>query len=183
MPPHFLLQLPDWFPDWVPALLPQAVTALLALALLAVFVALVAALAAVARARRLERHYRTLMSGGDGMDLSAVLERTLSRSDAAEQEVSRAAERLRSLDVRTGRAIQQVNLLRYSSHGEQDGEQSFSLALLDGAGDGVVLSALHTRGGGMRVYAKPVRGRRSPYALTTEEQRVVDGGPESAPTG
>lgn len=178
-----LLQLPDWFPEWVPALIPEAVTAILGLTIVAAVVALMLALVALARARRLVRQYRTLMSDGDGMDLSAVLERSLSRTDAAEQQVSRAAERLQSLDVRTGRAIQRVNLLRYSAHGQQDGEQSFSLALLDGAGDGVVLSALHTRGSGMRLYAKPVRGGRSPYALTTEEQRVVDGGPESAPNG
>ncbi len=181
--PKVFLQLPYWFPEWVPALIPEATTALLGLTLLAAVFALLAALVALSRARRLARHYRTLMTGGDGMDLASVLENTLSRSDAAEQQVSRAAERLQSLDIRTGRAIQHVNLLRYSSHGEQDGEQSFSLALLDGANDGVVLSALHSRGSGMRVYAKPVHGGRSPYALTTEEQRVVAGGQESPSNG
>lgn len=181
--PSVYLQLPYWFPEWVPALVPEAITAILMLAMLAAVFALVAALVALSRARRLAQHYRTLMTGGDGMDLASMLENTLSRSDAAEQQVSRATERLQSLDVRTGRAIQHVNLLRYSSHGAQDGEQSFSLALLDGANDGVVLSALNSRGVGMRIYAKPVRGGRSPYALTTEEQRVVSGGPESPSDG
>ena len=181
--PTFFLQLPEWFPDWVPALIPEAVTAILALTLIAALLTLLIALVALTRARRLTKHYRTLMTGQDGTDLLSTLEATLARPDAAEQQASRAAESLRKLDVRTGRAIQHVNLLKYSALGEQDGEQSFSLALLDGADDGVVVSALHTRGQGMRIYAKPVKGGRSPYALTTEEQRVVSGGIESPSEG
>ena len=53
------------------------------------------------------------------------------------------------------------------------GDQSFSVALLDGENSGVVISALHTREGN-RVYAKPVeKGKAVKYPLTEEEQEAI----------
>jgi len=45
--------------------------------------------------------------------------------------------------------------------------------LLDGKGDGVVLTALHSRSDS-RAYAKPIEAGASPYALTPEEIEAID---------
>ena len=71
------------------------------------------------------------------------------------------------------KAVQRVGVLRYRAF-EDAGEQSFAVALLDEAGDGVVLSGLHHRNG-VRVYAKPVEKEDSSFALTDEERKAIAG--------
>jgi hypothetical protein len=70
------------------------------------------------------------------------------------------------------RMFQRVGLVRYNPFEETGGNQSFALALLDGAGDGVVVSSLHARAG-TRVYAKAVSGGRSEAAMSEEEAEAV----------
>lgn len=158
--------------DRLPALLPPAVTLLLAVALALALLALVAATAANVRAGRMIRRYRALMTGTDGTDLSSVLTGYLARLDAAEQSVTRAEGRVHRMDGRARSAVQRVGLARYNGLDELGGEQSFSLALLNDASDGIVVTALNGRER-TRVLAKPVRGGDSPYALTPEERAVI----------
>jgi hypothetical protein len=68
--------------------------------------------------------------------------------------------------------IRHVGLVRFSPFHDTGGDQSFALALLDGHGDGVVITALHSRTDS-RLYAKPVTGHRSEYSLTAEEREAI----------
>jgi phytoene dehydrogenase-like protein len=52
--------------------------------------------------------------------------------------------------------IQKIGLVRFNPFSQTGGNQSFSLALLDGNNDGIVISSLHNREE-TRVYAKIVR--------------------------
>lgn len=69
--------------------------------------------------------------------------------------------------------IQKVELFRYNPYDDTGGDQSFTLALLDSKGDGIVLTSLHARSG-TRVFAKPVNsGESKKYGLSKEEEKVV----------
>ena len=78
--------------------------------------------------------------------------------------------------------LQRIGLVRYDAFATVAGEQSFSLALLDGDGNGIVLTGLYARTD-IRVYAKPVVQGASSLALTEEEQAAIaqarTGGPEA----
>jgi hypothetical protein len=65
-----------------------------------------------------------------------------------------------------------VGLVRFNPFEDTGGNQSFALALIDGRGDGFVLSSLHARAG-TRVYAKAVAGGASEAALSTEESEAL----------
>lgn len=70
--------------------------------------------------------------------------------------------------------IQRVGLFRYNPYQDSGGDQSFTLALLDDKGNGIVLTSLHARSG-TRVFAKPiVLGRGTKHHLSEEEERVVE---------
>ncbi len=70
--------------------------------------------------------------------------------------------------------LSKVELLRYNPYDDTGGDQSFSVALLDDQGNGIVLTSLHARSG-TRVFAKPIlSGKGSKYHLSEEEQQVVD---------
>ena len=69
--------------------------------------------------------------------------------------------------------VQKVRLLRYNPYNDVGGDQSFSVALLDKKGTGVVVTSLHTRSG-TRVFAKQVIvGKANKYEFSKEEEQVV----------
>lgn len=71
------------------------------------------------------------------------------------------------------RYIQKVSLIRYNPYGDTGGDQSFTLALLDDKGTGIVLTSLHARSG-TRVFAKDVLGGKSnKYQFSKEEEEVI----------
>ena len=71
------------------------------------------------------------------------------------------------------RSLQHVGVVRFNPYHDTGGDYSFAVALLDGAGNGVLLSGLYHRDR-CRVYAKPVRGWASSYTLTDEELEAIE---------
>lgn len=70
-------------------------------------------------------------------------------------------------------SVQKITLKRYNPYRDTGGDQSFSIALLDGRGDGVVITSLHSRAG-TRVFAKTIKGgKEDKFSLSAEEQQVV----------
>lgn len=68
---------------------------------------------------------------------------------------------------------QKVVLKRYNPYHDTGGDQSFSVAFLDGKGDGVVVTSLHSRAG-TRVFAKAVgKGQEDKTQFSQEEKEVV----------
>ena len=69
--------------------------------------------------------------------------------------------------------MQGIGLVRFRAFQDTGGDQSFSLALADGEGNGVIVSALYGRGA-TRIYAKPVQGWLSPKPLGEEEEQALE---------
>ena len=69
-------------------------------------------------------------------------------------------------------ALRAVAIVRYDALQEMSGQLSFSLALLNAVGDGVVLSSINGRAE-TRTYAKPVRAGKGVQELSPEEAQVV----------
>jgi hypothetical protein len=70
------------------------------------------------------------------------------------------------------RALRDVAVVRYDALNEMSGQFSFSLALLDAMGDGVVLSSINGRAE-TRTYAKPVVGGEGEVELSPEEAQAI----------
>jgi hypothetical protein len=68
--------------------------------------------------------------------------------------------------------LQKWSLLRYKAFSNTGGDQSFSMALLDGKGSGVVISSIYGRDES-RVYAKSIQEGQSTYALSSEEEEAL----------
>ena len=69
-------------------------------------------------------------------------------------------------------SVRHVALVRYDAFEDVGGRLSFSCALLDDLGSGVVLTSINGRQE-TRVYAKPVTAGASSYNLSTEEQEAI----------
>lgn len=68
--------------------------------------------------------------------------------------------------------IQKVGIVRYNPFADAGGNMSFSMALLDGHNNGIVISSLHSREA-TRIYAKPIESGKSKYPLTDEEKEAI----------
>jgi hypothetical protein len=69
-------------------------------------------------------------------------------------------------------AVRHVGLVRYDAFEDVGGRLSFSCAMLDDHGSGVVITSINGRQD-TRVYAKPVADGKSPHNLSGEEEEAI----------
>ncbi len=145
---------------------------LLALSLFLALLALALSLLSSQRLLRLYRYHRLLWEGVDAPNLEKWVAELVVKMD----EVIRRLEALEGLTKRLEegqkRCLQNVGVIRYNAFEDVGGELSFSVALLDGHGDGVVITSLYGREES-RTYAKPIKGGESPITLSVEEREAI----------
>ena len=129
----------------------------LTLAIVALVLALAAAAASVVALRRTRSSQRARRPVG----ADPVAPDLESLRDEVERLRSDAAETLRHLAV-----------VRYDAFGDMGGHLSWSLALLDDGGNGVVLTSIHGRSEA-RTYAKNVSGWSCEAQLSPEEAEAI----------
>jgi hypothetical protein len=69
--------------------------------------------------------------------------------------------------------LQHLAVVRYDAFGDTGGKLSWSMALLDDNGDGVVLTSINSRADA-RTYAKEIRAFASESKLSPEEEEAID---------
>ncbi|MFY0408135.1 DUF4446 family protein [Solicola sp. PLA-1-18] len=97
-------------------------------------------------------------------------ERTADADLPADVEVLR--DEVVALRADAGQVLRHLAVVRYDAFGDMGGQQSWSIALLDDVGDGVVLTAVHGRNDA-RTYAKNVTAGTSDQQLSPEEAEAV----------
>src|SRR4051794_34850977 len=119
----------------------------------------------------MRRRFTVLWGGGetDVATLAAGQERRLVAL-ADEVESVRADLGAVRRDVR--QSMRNVAVVRYDAFGDMGGRLSFSCAVVDDDGDGLVISSIHARGES-RTYAKGVVRGGSENTLTPEEQEAL----------
>ena len=70
------------------------------------------------------------------------------------------------------RALRHVGVVRYDAFGDMGGRLSFSAALFDDEGNGLVISSINGRSE-TRTYAKPLLDLRSDHTLSREEEDAI----------
>ena len=94
--------------------------------------------------------------------------------DALPEDVLGLRQEVAALTAEAADALRHVAVVRYDAFNDTGGHLSWSLALLDQSGDGVVLTSIHGRSEG-RTYAKSVSGWASDQQLSPEEEEAVAG--------
>lgn len=112
--------------------------------------------------------------------LRAVLDRQSDRIGRLEQALRALTGSHRRQEELLRRTIRRVGLVRYDAFEDVGGRLSFSCALLDDLGDGVVVTSINGRQD-TRVYAKPVLRGASSYHLSGEEEAAIRQAMEGPP--
>lgn len=93
--------------------------------------------------------------------------------DALPEDVHGLRQEVAALKAESGDALRQLAVVRYDAFGDMGGHLSWSLAVLDDGGNGVVLTSIHGRSEA-RTYAKNVAGWTSEQQLSPEEQEAIE---------
>lgn len=110
------------------------------------------------------------MRGPDLVDFAVSLQ---TRIDGLHRAVDEVAAGLARADGRMDAAVAKTAVVRYDAYETSGGHQSASVALLDAARSGVVVSAIQGRDYA-RIYVKELDRGHSSVALSPEEQEAVD---------
>lgn len=117
-------------------------------------------------------HYRRLVRDVNRGNLEDVLERQLQVTERMAEEVAGLSRASQILGETLHHALQRVAVVRFNPFQDTGSDQSFSVAVLDDFGDGLVLTSIFNREG-CRTYAKPILGGQSKYPLSSEEREAI----------
>jgi len=137
------------------------------IALVAVVAAVVALGLVLVLGRRIQRMRRALRG-----------RRAQPRGEAPDEpemntlEMAGLREQMLGLEETVAHAVQCVGVVRFDAFEDLGGMQSFSVAMLDQQGSGVVFSSINGRNE-TRIYAKPIERGASQYHLSNEEQEAI----------
>ena len=124
------------------------------------------------RWRKLKRHFPQLFLRRFAHEESSLLGEVLKDGQALKSRQEEAEQRLKYLEQALQKVPRHLGLVRYNAFPDVGGELSFSMALLDDQGDGVLLTSIYHRGEG-NLYAKPVKGGTSSLPLSPEEEQAI----------
>jgi hypothetical protein len=94
-------------------------------------------------------------------------------ADALPQDVHGLRQEVAALRAEGRDALRHLAVVRYDAFGDMGGHLSWSLALLDDGGNGVVLTSIHGRSDA-RTYAKSVAGWTCEQQLSPEESEAIE---------
>ena len=93
--------------------------------------------------------------------------------DALPEDVHGLRQEVAALKAENADALRHLSVVRYDAFGDVGGHLSWSLALLDDAGHGVVLTSIHGRSEA-RTYAKSVSAWSCEQQLSPEESEAIE---------
>ena len=124
------------------------------------------------KVKRVRDAQRLLLGGGrrDLVDFAVSLQ---GRVDDLNRAVDEVAAGLSRIDRRVDGTVANTSIVRYDAYEDTGGHQSASVAMLDSARSGIVVTAIQGRDYA-RIYMKELERGRASIALSPEEQEAVD---------
>ncbi len=121
----------------------------------------------------LKKNNALLFTGKKVTNLEELLlsqAKTLRILDKDIQELYNISNQINNLSFRS---LHKIGLVRFNPFKDVGGNQSFSLALLNGRNDGLIINSLFTREG-TRIYFKSITaGKSQKHPLTEEDQEAI----------
>ncbi|BCG61697.1 DUF4446 family protein [Paenibacillus sp. URB8-2] len=141
------------------------------LAILLLFI-LIVVLVQGSKLRSVRCKYDAMMSGTGIEDLESLLIDLKNQNEMLVEVQQAQKVGLEALQLKVQGLQGHVALKRYNAFGERGNDLSFSMAILDERGNGMVLTSLHSRDNSY-IYAKSLQKGESQYPLSPEEKEVT----------
>ncbi len=151
---------------------PSTVGTLLIVAIIAAIGAIGVGVMAIQSERRIRATY-SRFARGRREDVVTLIGMHIDEVQRLQGQVRRQQAHMRQLRGIVARTLSRIGTVRYDAFDDMGGRLSFSMALLDEHGDGIVLTAMNGRVQ-TRTYAKPVSGGTSSHNLSEEEVQAIE---------
>lgn len=119
-----------------------------------------------------EKKFKILFQGKTLNNLEDKLFLSLKKVEEAISNDLLLEKRIKQIEMLLNKSITKKAILRYNPFNEVGSNQSFSLCLLDSELNGVIISALYSRGVS-NFYSKEINKGISKYNLSDEEKEVL----------
>jgi len=129
-------------------------------------------LSLILRIHRISQAYDGLVAGERGASFVDAVRRQTAGIDGLRADVRVLRDDLSAARADLSDALRHVAVVRYDAFGDMGGRLSWSLALLDDGGDGVVLTSIHGRSEA-RTYAKNVTAWVCDQPTSPEEEEAL----------
>lgn len=136
------------------------------------FILAIVAIAANSRLRRRLAQWKDISSS---TDLEEVFNSTKGAVAELKVQMADADIQMKSFEAQLQKKVSTPAMRRYNAFAEMGNDLSYSVAFVDDAGDGVVLTSIYGREESV-TYGKPLSRGDSDYLLTTEEEAVIQAG-------
>lgn len=130
------------------------------------------ALSAHRRISSARRSLAVLQGSYAGRTLVDAVAHHVERTASLEADLEEVARRQEELFSRLGRSARNLGMVRYDAFEDMGGRLSFSAALLDDHGNGMVVTSINGRSES-RTYAKAIAGGASRHNLSPEEEAAI----------
>jgi len=123
--------------------------------------------------RRLKEKNKTLFSGNNAKNLEGIIMEQAKSIKTLDKDIQELYGISNQVNTLAFKSLHKTGMVRFNPFKEVGGDQSFSIALLNGKNNGIVISSLYTREG-TRIYSKAITaGKSEKYPLTEEEERAI----------
>jgi len=115
---------------------------------------------------------KQLMSGeGEGANLEEIVLKQKKQISTLTKNLKELGKLLEEIVENNKINMQKAGVVRFNPFADTGGNMSFTIALLDGRDNGILISSLHSREG-TRIYAKAIENGQG-HNLTDEEKEAI----------
>lgn len=122
---------------------------------------------------RVEKRYRRMMRGVNNKNLEEMIISHIENIENANAKADKALKQNKVIIENMLKCAQKISIVRYRAFENIGSDLSFSIAMLDGNNDGIVLTGIYGREEST-TYAKPIDKGISRYDLSEEESTVLN---------
>lgn len=122
---------------------------------------------------KVENKFRKIMRGVNNKNLEELINSYLDKVEEVQKDSAETVETNKILKSQVEKCTQKVSVIRYKAFEDVGSDLSFSVALLDGENNGVILTGIYGRDYST-TYAKPIDKGISRYDLSEEELHVLN---------
>ncbi len=146
---------------------------ILAIAAISVVILLVWTITQQFAISRIKRNQKVMFQGAEDENLENIIVGMKENLSTIDNDIKDLYEITNRIHLLSHSGLHKIGMIRFNPFRDIGGDQSFSVALLDGDDNGVVISSLYSREG-VRVYAKQLKqGVSEQHQLTEEEKHAI----------
>lgn len=125
------------------------------------------------RVSQLKKRLRTLLGNSEANNIEEAIHQNHQQLAQLKEGQEWLTHQMKILAEQAKKMKAKTAIVRYNAFHEKGSDLSFSIAIVDEAGNGLVLTGIHNRTD-TQMYAKPLTNGQSKYALSPEEIEVIN---------